>query len=114
MEADDDHAIDFLGRPRARQALVILREAETRGEPFLSAGEFETRILLTTRHAVRLRKYLLHWGLIGVEEGAEGKQLFVRIRLSAKGRRVADLLLQARHEVHGGDANLRQPSREKH
>lgn len=111
---DQEHDVDFLARPRARQALVILRQAEQDGSPDLPAGVFEERIVLTTRHAIKLRGYLLHWDLITAEDVTEGKKLFTRIRLTSKGRKVADMLLQTRKEVHGENTKLRQPPREKY
>jgi hypothetical protein len=104
--------IDILARSRGRQGLVLLREAEKSGKAFLTAGEFETRIGTATTHAKLLRAYLAHWALVTVEEGSERGRLFTRIRLTPKGREVADLFIAARKLTHG-DTPLRQQDRER-
>ena len=106
----DETETSILARPRALEALVLLRAHELQGEAdHLTAGEFQTRILLTTRHAAKLRAYLAHWGLVTVEEGQEGKRLFVRMRLTAKGRRIADAAGEILRSAHGANPPLRQP-----
>ncbi|MEA3201991.1 MAG: hypothetical protein QOE90_3419 [Thermoplasmata archaeon] len=78
----------ILLRARALQGLVALREAPA---GCLGAGDFARKLGYTIRHGARLRRYLAARGLVTVEEGYESKIPFIRLRLTARGRAVADL-----------------------
>lgn len=86
MEADDAD-VSILRRPRALEGLVLLREAEPDS---MGSGEWGRRLGYTIRHAAKARKYLQARGCIHVDEGYENKVPFVRMRLTAKGRSIAD------------------------
>lgn len=110
---EDDYDVDILARPRVRQFLVLLREAELAGEPYITAGDVETRLPLSTRHAIKMRAYAEHWKLTTEETGLDGRRIWVHIHLTQKGREVADYLIRVRRLTHG-DAKVRQPRKEGH
>lgn len=101
----DALAPDVIDRARALPALVALRAAEP--EP-MTAGQFRASVRYGILAGVALREDLARMGLLTVEEGYEGRVRVLRIRLTEKGRAVADLARRIRKLVENPKEGARK------
>jgi len=90
---------DILLRPRVLRALAAMRRAEPE---VTTASMFQKSTIYSPAAAAKARKWLLDRDYITVQEGTKSKVPYVHMRLTEKGKRLADHALKIA-ELHERD-----------